>query len=56
MDRLLTPHRLPQLAPLNIHEVLERVRSLMLAEFPQGITIVRDYDTSLPLLPATRSS
>ena len=31
MDRLLTPHRLPQPAPLNIHEVLERVRSLRLA-------------------------
>src|SRR5450830_1498044 len=50
MDRLLTPHRLPQLAPLNIHEVLERVRSLILAEYPQGVTIQRDYDTSLPLL------
>ncbi|MBI4190792.1 MAG: PAS domain-containing sensor histidine kinase [Betaproteobacteria bacterium] len=50
MDRLLTPHRLPQLASLNIHEVLERVRSLILAEYPQGITIGRDYDTSVPLL------
>ena len=35
MDRLLTPHRLPQPAPLNIHEVLERVRSLILAEYPR---------------------
>jgi len=50
MDRLLTPHRLPRLASLNIHEVLERVRSLILAEYPQGITIRRDYDTSVPLL------
>jgi two-component system nitrogen regulation sensor histidine kinase GlnL len=50
MDRLLTPHRLPQPAPLNIHEVLERVRSVILAECPQGITVIRDYDTSLPLL------
>ena len=48
MDRLLTPHRLPQLARLNIHEVLERVRTLVLAEFPAGINLVRDYDTSLP--------
>ncbi|MBI2291700.1 MAG: PAS domain-containing sensor histidine kinase, partial [Betaproteobacteria bacterium] len=54
MDRLLTPHRLPQNAPLNIHEVLERVRSLILAEYPQGITIRRDYDTSLPLLEGDR--
>ncbi len=50
MDRLLTPHRLPQPAPLNMHEVLERVRSLILAEYPQGIAIRRDYDTSVPLL------
>jgi two-component system nitrogen regulation sensor histidine kinase GlnL len=48
MDRLLTPHRPPHLAPVNIHEVLERVRTLILAEFPAGIRIVRDYDTSLP--------
>jgi len=48
MDRLLTPHRPPQIAPLNIHEVLERVRSLVLAEFPAGISIQRDYDASLP--------
>lgn len=50
MDRLLTPHRLPQTAQLNIHEVLERVRSLILAEYPRGIAIRRDYDVSLPLL------
>jgi two-component system nitrogen regulation sensor histidine kinase GlnL len=50
MDRLLTPHRLPQPAPLNMHEVLERVRSLVLAEYPQGLVIRRDYDTSVPLL------
>lgn len=48
MDRLLTPHRLPQLGRLNIHEVLERVRTLVLAEFPAGISVLRDYDTSLP--------
>jgi len=50
MDRLLTPHRLPQFGEVNIHEVLERVRSLVLAETPKGIVIVRDYDFSLPLL------
>jgi len=48
MDRLLTPHRPPQVATLNIHEVLERVRNLVLAEFPDGISIHRDYDASLP--------
>ncbi len=48
MDRLLTPHRLPQFSPLNVHEVLERVRSVTLAETPTGLRIRRDYDTSLP--------
>ena len=48
MDRLLTPHRPPHVGPVNIHEVCERVRSLILAEFPAGVRIVRDYDTSLP--------
>jgi two-component system nitrogen regulation sensor histidine kinase GlnL len=54
MDRLLTPNRLPQLAPLNIHEALERVRSLLLAEFPDGIRIRRDYDVSLPAITADK--
>lgn len=48
MDRLLTPHRPPHIGPVNIHEVCERVRTLILAEFPSGIRIRRNYDTSLP--------
>lgn len=54
MDRLLTPHRLPQIQQFNIHEAVERVRSLMLAEFPKGLTIWRDYDISLPPLTGDR--
>jgi two-component system nitrogen regulation sensor histidine kinase GlnL len=46
MDRMLTPHRAPRVEPLSVHEVLERVRSLVRAEF--GIEIERDYDPSLP--------
>ncbi|MBX9903451.1 MAG: PAS domain-containing protein [Burkholderiales bacterium] len=53
MDRLLTPHRLPLPGPVNIHEVLERVRSVILAEFP-GIIVRRDYDTSMPVLTGDR--
>lgn len=49
VDRLLAPHRRPHIVgDVNIHEVCERVRSLILAEFPQGLTIKRDYDLSLP--------
>jgi len=51
VDRLLEPHRHPHIvSDLNIHEVLERVRSVVLAEFPNGLEIVRDYDASLPEL------
>ncbi len=49
VDRLLAPHRRPHVVgDVNIHEVCERVRSLILAEFPRGLKVVRDYDTSIP--------
>ena len=49
VDRLLAPHRRPHLVgDVNVHEVCERVRSLILAEFPRGLKVWRDYDTSLP--------
>ena len=49
VDRLLAPHRRPHLVgDVNIHEVCERVRSVILAEFPRGLRIERDYDTSIP--------
>jgi two-component system nitrogen regulation sensor histidine kinase GlnL len=49
VDRLLAPHRRPHIVgDVNIHEVCERVRSLILAEFPHGLTIRRDYDASIP--------
>lgn len=54
MDRLLVPHRVPKYEPTNVHEVLERVRSLLLAESPKGVLVKRDYDTSLPELIGDR--
>jgi two-component system nitrogen regulation sensor histidine kinase GlnL len=53
MDRMLTPHRTPRVEPLGIHEVLERVRALVQAEFP-GSRIERDYDPSLPQMSGDR--
>jgi two-component system nitrogen regulation sensor histidine kinase GlnL len=52
MDRMLTPHRAPRIEPLSVHEVLERVRSLVKAEF--GAEIERDYDPSLPEIVGDR--
>ena len=49
VDRLLAPHRRPHVVSnVNIHEVCERVRTLILAEFPKGLQVQRDYDISLP--------
>jgi two-component system nitrogen regulation sensor histidine kinase GlnL len=49
VDRLLAPHRHPHLVgDVNIHEVCERVRSLILVEYPQGLSIAQDYDISIP--------
>lgn len=55
VDRLLAPHRgAPVWGRVNIHEICERVRAVVLAEFPAGLDVQRDYDTSLPELHADR--
>jgi two-component system nitrogen regulation sensor histidine kinase GlnL len=49
VDRLLAPHRRAAvMGDVNIHEVCERVRALVVAEFPRGLTVERDYDISIP--------
>ncbi len=49
VDRLLAPHRRPHVVgDVNIHEVCERVRSVILAEFPRDLHIERDFDPSIP--------
>jgi two-component system nitrogen regulation sensor histidine kinase GlnL len=47
LDRLLTPAKRPVVQAVNVHEVLERVRSLLQAEFPR-LEFHCDYDVSLP--------
>ncbi len=48
LNRMLGPNQLPQLSQVNIHHVLEHVRGLISAEFPQGPQLSRDYDPSIP--------
>jgi two-component system, NtrC family, nitrogen regulation sensor histidine kinase GlnL len=49
LDRLLSAQATPRtLSMVNVHELLERVRSLVSAEFPNQIVWRRDYDVSLP--------
>ena len=52
VDRLAAPHASPmQWSSVNIHEVCERVCSLVQAEFP-SIEMARDYDASMPEVKA----
>ncbi len=53
MKRLLSSHRMMQPAQVSIHEILERVRSLIHAEFAD-VRVKRDYDTSLPEITGDR--
>jgi two-component system nitrogen regulation sensor histidine kinase GlnL len=53
-DRMLGPRRPPRFAPLNVHECLEHVRQLMVAEYPGALRLRRDYDVSLPEVIADR--
>jgi two-component system nitrogen regulation sensor histidine kinase GlnL len=53
MQRLLSSHRAMQPALVNIHELLERVRRLIHAEYG-GVRVRRDYDTSLPEITGDR--
>jgi len=48
VDRMLGSNKLPSLAMTNVHEVLERVGSLVEAESQGSIILVRDYDPSIP--------
>jgi two-component system nitrogen regulation sensor histidine kinase GlnL len=55
VDRLLGPNRQLDRRPLNIHEILEHVRNLIAAESDNSVTIIRDYDPSLPEIPCDRA-
>jgi len=55
VDSMLGPNRIQKAELTNIHEVLERVRSLVLAE-AHDVTIVRDYDPSIPEISGEKDS
>lgn len=48
VDRMLGPFQLPNFSAVNIHEVLEHVKQLVLAESGHSLTISTDYDPSIP--------
>ena len=51
VDRMLGPRQMPRWAMVNIHEVLERVATLINAESHGRVFLQRDYDPSIPPLP-----
>lgn len=53
-DSMLGSRQLPSYAEVNIHEPLERVRSLVLSQTKNKIPVQRDYDLSLPDVIADR--
>lgn len=54
VDRMLGPNQAPNRTRINIHEVAERVLSLVRLELPEGIRVVRNYDPSIPDVLADR--
>ena len=52
VDRMLGPNDLPNKQMMNIHQVLEHVRSLAEAEGNDEVRLVREYDPSIPDLYA----
>lgn len=48
VDRMLGPNKALKRAATNIHEILERVRTLLEAESKGRVVFKRDYDPSLP--------
>jgi two-component system nitrogen regulation sensor histidine kinase GlnL len=54
VNRMLGPNALPQKEMINIHQVLEHVRQLMMADMQGDISFVTDYDPSIPEMLADR--
>lgn len=52
IDRMLGPNNIPDNRRINIHEVLEHVRSLVDAENYPGLVVRREFDPSIPDLTA----
>lgn len=50
VDRMLGPNVVPDKRLINIHEVLERTTRLIELEADAALTVIRDYDPSIPEL------
>jgi two-component system nitrogen regulation sensor histidine kinase GlnL len=50
VNTMLGPNRIPEMKPVNIHQILERVCSLAKAEAGAHLLIKKNYDPSIPHL------
>lgn len=48
VDRLLGPNTLPRFTECNLHQCIERVRTLVSADESLQVNVLRDYDPSIP--------
>lgn len=48
VDRLLGPNSLPQKRQFNLHQVIEKVQSVIVNDLAFSNQIIRDYDPSIP--------
>jgi two-component system nitrogen regulation sensor histidine kinase GlnL len=55
VDSLLGPGHTPNKESVNVHELVQHVRQLLMADAPAEIIIDRDYDPSLPPLKLDRN-
>ena len=44
----LAPSGEPSVQPINVHEIVEHIRRLIVAEAAESVAVLRDYDPSLP--------
>lgn len=56
VDRMLGSRQPTKSEAVNIHEVLERVRKLVLADLPEKVNLRFDYDPSIPELNADQDN
>ncbi len=54
VDQLLGPGHAIRRTQCNVHELLQHVHRLLVAEAPPGVRLERDYDPSLPALSLDR--
>ncbi|TQV68180.1 nitrogen regulation protein NR(II) [Exilibacterium tricleocarpae] len=54
VDKMLGPRQPLQWEPVNVHEVLERVATVVNAECAGNLRLERDYDPSIPDLPGDK--